>query len=99
MKNESVLGLKSEMHLNELLEWTKLHHPEALRDEPFDPVTDVPKWLARLDTASGPDTVELPVRVENVALRLGEAEGVAVRGYEILWPDGRRLILKVEAAA
>jgi hypothetical protein len=97
MKN--VRGLKSEEHLNELLEWTKIYHPEALRDEPFDPVTDVPKWLAHLDAAGLRDTVELPVRIEHGALRLGEAEGVTVRGHEIFWPDGRRLILKVEAAA
>ena len=95
----TTMSWKSEESIEELITWAREHHPEALTtEEPFDPLNES-HWqrLHRLIAEHRrSQTVEVTARLEKGELRLHESEGVTVRGNEIIWPDGHRLVIILE---
>jgi hypothetical protein len=96
--SEYVHGLKSEKSLNALLAWLESIPDVPSPGEPFDPLKedDWKRLRALMEENRQERTSEVTARVENGELRLHQAEGITVRGNEVIWPDGHRLIIKLE---
>ena len=96
--SEYVRGLKSEKSLNALLAWLESIPGVPSPGEPFDPLNedDWKQLQALIEEHRQKQTSEVIAHVENGELRLHQAEGVAVRGNEVIWPDGHLLIIKLE---
>jgi len=99
--SEYVPGLKSEESLNALLAWLESIPGVPSPGESFDPFKeeDWKRLRALMEEHRQTQTSEVIAHLENGELRLQEAEGVTVRGNEVIWPDGHRLVIKLEPRA
>lgn len=91
-------GLKSEKSLNALLAWLESIPGVPSPGESFDPLKedDWKRLRMVVEELRQKQTAEVIAHLENGELRLAQAEGVLVRGNEVIWPDGHRLVIKLE---